>query len=246
MTIRAPRYRPRRINGYVPAMQYASDVIHNAPYDALFGPLALASATAIINAQSMAVAGFANLGQTGTAIGALVTDTIDAYATYNDTRFPYGPGWGRALQYVASGASTGTVTVRGKDYLGQPVTEAITLNGATPVNGKKAFKYIDSITWTVTAATTLNVGTTAILGLPYRMMNVLSEELAGVRVGTLGTLTTPDQTDPGTTTTGDPRGTYTPNSTLNGTSDLSAIFIPNFRLNTNNNGGLHGLAHFYS
>jgi hypothetical protein len=88
MAIRTPKYRPRRINGYVPAMQYSVDINHLGPYDVVFGPLVVASATAILNAQSMAVAGFANLSNTGGAIAALVTDTVDAYATYNDAKYP--------------------------------------------------------------------------------------------------------------------------------------------------------------
>jgi hypothetical protein len=56
----------------------------------------------------------------------------------------------------------------------------------------------------------------------------------------------PDYTDPGTTTTGDPRGTYVPNTTPNGAKVLSGVFIPNHRLNASGNGGLHGIQQFYS
>jgi len=240
MTARTPKYRPRRINGYVPALAYAVDVIDGGPLNVEFGPLAAASTTAILNAQSMATAGTATLG----GANALVTDTVDASS--GDGEFPYGPGFGRSLACVASGASTGTVTIVGKDYLGQPMKETVTLNGTTAVNTKKAFKYVDSVSWTVTAATTLSVGTTSRLGLPYRFDNVLTEQFADVRVSTLGTLTTPDLTDPATATTGDPRGLYVPNSTLDGASRLSAMFIVNKRLNASGNGGLYGIQHFFS
>jgi hypothetical protein len=66
--------------------------------------------------------------------------------------------FGRNITVVASGAATSNVTVYGKDYMGQPMTESFTLNGATPVVGRKAFKWVDRITAGITAATTINVG----------------------------------------------------------------------------------------
>ena len=234
---RTAKYQPRRSNMYVPAMAYASDVIHEGPFEVMFGPMANASATNILNAQSIAVAG---------STSTFLQDNTDPVQAANQAEFPYGPGFGRCLQIVLSGAGTPTITIRGRDYLGQPMTEVLTGNGATPVNGNKAFKYIDSITWTAVAATTLNVGTTNKLGLPYRMQNVLEEQLDNVRVATLGTLTTPSLVDPQTGTTTDPRGVYTPNSTLTGSAYLSAVFQPQNRLNASGNGGLHGLQHYYA
>lgn len=241
MVKRTPKYRPRRINNYVPAMGYSAAMVHEGPYDVRFGPMAVASTTAIINAQS-AAGGVTFVYGNPTATG-LITDNVDPVNTAVASEFPYGPGFGRCLQIVFGGASTVVVVVRGRDYLGQPMTENITGNGTTPVIGTKAFKYIDSIT-VPAVAQTISVGTTDKLGLPYKMMNIVAEHLDGVRVATLGTLVTPSLVDPQTATTTDPRGTYDPQSTLNGTAFLSATFLPSGDVNSSGNGGLHGLAHY--
>jgi hypothetical protein len=234
---RTSKYRPRRMNMYVASCGYAADVIHAGPFEVVFGPMAVASATNILSGQSIASA---------TNTSTLLQDNTDPVNTSFTADFPNGPGFGRCLQFVASGASTSVVTVRGRDYLGQPMTEAVTLNGATPVIGVKAFKWIDNIAWTATSATTMNVGTTDKLGLPYRMQNVTLEMLDGARVSTLGTFVGPSYTDPATATTTDPRGTYDPNSTLTGSAILSAVFLPNSKVNSNGNGGLYGLPHYYA
>ena len=67
-----------------------------------------------------------------------------------------------------------TFTVNGLDVYGYPMTEVITLSGttATTTNGKKAFKYIQSVTPSVTDATgNYSVGTQDIVGFPLRSDN---------------------------------------------------------------------------
>lgn len=236
MVQRTPKYNPRRVNNYVPAMAYMAGVIHSAPYEVIFGPMAVAAAANILSAQSIATAG---------STTTFLQDNTDPVQTAIQALYPYGPGFGRNLQFVASAPSTSTVTIKGRDYMGQPMVETVTLNGTTPVLGNKAFKYIDLISWTATAAVTINVGTGSRLGLPFKAVNVLAEMLDGARVGTLGTLVAPSYVDPQTATTNDPTGTYAPNSTLNGTAVLSAVFILDNKLNAAGNGGLHGLPHFY-
>jgi hypothetical protein len=238
MTQRKAKYYPRRNNAYVPRMDYAADIILDGPHEVRFGPMAVQNATSILNAQAMGSGGTATLGGT---IPLLQDNTDPVVPGVSQQGFPYGPGFGRNLRYVASAASTVVVSVAGRDYLGQPMTEAITLNGATPVVGKKAFKYIDNISWPA-AGVTLTVGTGAAFGLPYRMMNVLTESADGVAT-TLGTLVTPDLTDPATNLTGDTRGTYTPTTVPDGIKQISAVFIPNRTINAAGNGGLHGIAH---
>lgn len=217
---RVASFRNRRYNSYVPACGYAAEVIHNAAYQVDFGTPILAVAAGILSAQSIAAA---------VDTTTFVTDTADA---------PFG----RCVQVVASGAATSNVTVYGKDYLGQGMSESFTLNGTTPVVGLKAFKWIDRITAGITAATTINVGFHDKLGLPYRMSNVMEETVNGAE-GTVGTFIAGVLTDPQTTTTGDPRGTYDPNATLNGSTRILATFMPNNLLNANGNGGLYGIAH---
>jgi hypothetical protein len=180
------------VNYFVPDMQYHSDVSVNGlvrPY--LINAIPASSAVAILSAQSVAAAG---------SITAFV-------ASFNkDVMGDYG----RGVQVVLSAAGTGTVIIRGRDYLGQGMREDIALNGATPVLGKKAFKFIDSITNPVVGAVTMNVGTTDILGLPFCSDALVQENVNDAVPGAAGTFVAAVKTDPGTGTTGDPRGTYTP------------------------------------
>jgi hypothetical protein len=220
MTQRVANFRNRRYNTYVPACGYSADVIHGSAYEVDFLTPIAAVATGILNATSIAAA---------VDTSTFGSDTADA---------PFG----RNVTVVASGAATSNVTVYGRDYLGQPMAQSFTLNGATPVVGTKAFKWIDRITAGITAAVTINVGFGSALGLPYRMSNVLSETGNGANAA-VGTLAAPVLTDPQTTTTGDPRGLYTPTTALNGTNRILAKFMPYNVLNANGNGGLHGIAH---
>lgn len=237
MADRSSKYRPRRINRYTPAMGYHAGLVHAGPYEVDFGAPAVASATNIINA----VDATAGLDLTTT----LTIDNVDPVVAATQAEFPYGPGFGRCIQIVLGGAGTPAVNVYGRDYLGQPMRETLTAAGAVAVVGVKAFKYIDRVT-VAAVAQTFSMGTTDKLGLPFCMSNVLSEQLDGVRVATLGTLVTPSRVDPQTATTTDPRGTYDPQSTLNGTARLKVVFLPDRSLNSSGNGGLHGLAHYYA
>lgn len=212
---------PRRINAHVPNMEYAADV--------RFGGLGTIDIPApadktgylLVDDFSIAAAG-------GTPV--LLHD--------GDT----GAKFGRNLTVVASGAATSNVTVRGKDYLGQPMVESFTLTGATAVVGKKAFKYIEAIEYGVTAATTIDIGVGDVLGLPYRLekeLTVMVDHSAPAANGTFvaGLARGAAQS----ATTGDPRGTWTP----------SAATIPNGTRSYEitgkwDVGNLHGDPHFYA
>jgi hypothetical protein len=136
----------------------------------------------------------------------------------------------RALQYVSANAgdTTATLTVRGYDVFGVPMTETITLNGTTPVLGKKAFKYIVSVTTGVaTLVGNVSVGTTDTIGFPVRAD---SFSYVGVWVVDAGVsantgFTKPDLTPVATATTGDVRGTYTAQSAPDGTKRV--LFMQN-------------------
>ena len=205
---------------YVPACAYSAEVIHGSPYEVDFGTPIAAVAAGILAATSIA---------TAVDTSTFVTDTADA---------PFG----RNVTVVASGAAISTVTVTGKDYLGQPMNELLTLNGATPVIGVKAFKWIDRVVAGITAATTINLGFGSRVGLPYRM-SVCIGEIGNGAAAAAGTLTAPNLTDPQTTTTTDPRGLYTPTTALNGTNRIMATFLPYNILNASGNGGLFGIKH---
>lgn len=236
--IRSSKYHPRRINRYVPALAYHAAVNHSGPTEVNYGPVAVAAAANILSATNVV-----NAGSTTT----FLQDNTDPIIASVAEEFPNGPGFGRCLVIALSASSTGTVTVRGRDYLGQPMVETFSYAAATSATGVKAFKWIDQISWTAMGGTTtMNVGTTDKLGIPFRVNNIIGEVLDGARVGTLGALVAANLTDPQTATTTDPRGTYDPQSTLNGTAYLSVFFTFNSKLNTSGNGGLFGLAHFFS
>src|SRR5262252_3704384 len=219
-------FAPARISMYCPAMRYSSDVNYNGMTRVSFGSPAVASATNILSAQSI------NTAVTVDLTSSTINAVLDA---------PYG----RALQVVASGAATSTVQINGYDYLGQPMTETLTLNGATPVLGKKAFKYLRNAVCGLTAGTTINLGTQNIFGLPYKTIKV-DHETSDQALVAAGTLAEPVLTDPQTATTGDPRGTYTPTTTPDGSKVLTCDCMMQNDVNTSNRGGLHGIAQFSS
>lgn len=218
-------YWPRRINMYVPACRYHAEVVHRAPHRVDFGTPVVGDADAILNDTSAAAAG---------STSTLLLYELDA---------PYG----RCLTCTGSaGADTLVVTVRGWDYLGQPMTEVIVAGDDTPTAGVKAFKWLFDVAWTMDATETFDLGFGDKLGLPYAAIKCLSEELDGAIVSTLGTLVTPSRTDPATATTTDPRGTYDPQSTLNGSARLTATFLFGSEVNAAGNGGFFGLPHYYA
>lgn len=220
-----PTFYPRRLSQYVPAMAYASDVNMSGDTRISFGAPGVALATYYLSGQSINVAG------TVQASSLLNSATSDA-------------PWGRSLTLVASGAATGNVIVDGYDYLNQPMSETLALNGATPVNGNKAFASIRQVTYPTVSATTINLGTGAKLGLPYKVGRVLTEELSSVPVASVGTVANPGLTSPANATSNDPRGLYTPTSTLTGSAVLTATFEFMSDVDASNVGGLMGVPHF--
>jgi hypothetical protein len=213
----------RRINNYVPGMMYSADVNWNGGTRVNFGAPAAANATLVLNAGPISV-----------------TTPIDLSAV---TPFP--DTYGRNVTLVASAAYAGVVSIRGWDYLGQPIQEDITANGSTPVAGKKAFKSFLSYQSPTTGAVTLNIGSGTQLGLPYKALRV-AWEVGNGAAAAAGTLTQAILTDPQTSTTGDPRGTYVTTTTMNGTNIISAVFDFVNDVNSSRNGGLHGIRQFTS
>ena len=211
----------RFTSNYVPAMAYSADVNYNGGTRVNFGAPAANNATLLATALSVAAAGSTDLS--GSAV------------------FP--EPYGRVVSVVLSGAGTGNVTVRGWDYLGQPITEVLALNGAANVAGKKAFKSVGSITYPTVGAVTMNVGTGSALGLPYKALRCQFETANGVAAAA-GTLLPPVLTDPQTATTGDPRGTYNPTTSPDGSTVITAVFDMANDINAAGNGGLLGIKHF--
>ncbi len=217
-------------NYYVPGMQAGAQLGQLLDNRVFFGAPKLAAA----NANDVASGIAANGGTTASVANASMADA------------PFG----RNVVVKASGATGGnlTVTVVGRDYLGQPMRENIVVanaDGTNNIAGIKAFKYVDRIinSGTATNAVTFAVGFGARLGLPYNTIAVEREYVDGV-VGTAGTLVAGVRTDPQTATTGDPRGTYTPTATLDGVKVIAIDAQFTAHMNSNDRGGLHGIPHF--
>lgn len=187
----------RRISVRVPDLMYAADVGIDGICTVDIPAMPAALATGIINAQSVAAAGVA---------GPVVGFSPAVMGRY-----------GRNVSVVLSGAGTGNVTLIGYDYLGQAIKETIALNGATPVLSKKMFFDISGVQYPTVGAVTMNVGYGAVLGVPYKVLGTeLRGELMNDATPTAGALVAGVTTQ--TLTSGDPRGTYTPNTAPNGTN----------------------------
>lgn len=230
-------YSPRKINTYVPAAQYSADVNLNGPSRVDFGAPLVADADGILDGVAADDSG----PYTYTPDDFLMTGNANTIGEL-DGRY------GRCLTAVGSAAGvTQNLTVKGRDYLGQPISKTVAMNGTTPVAINVAFKWLDSITIAVGASgETIDVGWSDELGLPYKAIKVLSEEADDAPVGTLGTLTAPVLTDPATASTLEPRGLYNPQTTLDGSKVITGTFLFSNAVNSDGNGGLYGIQHYFA
>src|SRR3954449_4752426 len=103
MAIRYPTNFPQRINQRVPSMAYDAQIQQGGHVYVEFGAPTTASTTSILVAQDMTVA-----GSTTTFAVTYLPNTEGMMGRY-----------GRMLQCAGSGATTGTITIKGRDYLGQ-------------------------------------------------------------------------------------------------------------------------------
>lgn len=123
----------------------------------------------------------------------------------------------RNLTYKSSSASdtTQTITARGFDEYGVAMTETSpTLTGTTAVVGAKAFKTV--VSWQLNVAVsvgTVSIGTGVLLGVPVRVPSAAASlrDILNGATGTAGTWAPNDLSTP-SATTGDVRGTYSPNT----------------------------------
>lgn len=178
-----------------------------------FGAPLAASATAVIATQALSTTTLYSLTAAQVATATLdVPRTLAVKSSTTDT--------------------TQVVTVRGYDEYGVAMSESFTLNGTTAVVGLKAFKQVVSLQSNLTLAGTISVGTNAGgLGLPYYLApqtgtgvgNILKESQDGA-TPTAGTFIGGVQTK-ATATTGDVRGTVTPNVAPDGTKVYSVYMF---------------------
>ena len=220
---------PRTISQYVPLMEYASDVVGNAVIVSLGAPATL-DADGIWD-------GVSATDSATTYTSADYKNTFDGSATsLTSTSGMIDATYGRTLSCTGSAGSNHVCTISGRDYLGQPMKENITLSGTSVIAGVKAFKYVDKLEIAVGAAgDTCDVGWADKLGIPYAGTSLLSDTEDGVVAA--GALTAAVTTDPQTATTGDPRGTFDGASASNG----SIVQEIRYLCNTSN---LHGVAHY--
>lgn len=194
--------------------------------------------------------------------GGTITGSADGLLNY----IPYGqagtvrlwhPGalLGRAVSITSSTAQVASnFTVRGFDIYGFPMTETIALTSSITAGttaGKKAFKYILSVTPDTTDATnSYSVGTTDVIGLPIRSdhFNVGFEEDVSLMMNNAAIAATTGYTaaDPSaaTATTGDVRGTYALQTASNGTLLFMASQSPRLGALANPVTGLFGVTQY--
>lgn len=136
----------------------------------------------------------------------------------------------RAVRVHSAGDDTAaTFTVVGYDLYGYPMSETITGVNNGDASGKKAFKFITSITPAGTlSGSAVTAGTTDIYGFPmlssfFGDVSILWNSAAiTASTGYVAAVTT----SPATATTGDVRGTYAVQSASDGTKRLMIYCNP--------------------
>lgn len=136
----------------------------------------------------------------------------------------------RAVRVHSVGADTGaTFKVVGFDIYGFPMTETITGASGADANGKKAFKFVTSITPAGTlSGSAVTVGTQDVYGFPL-VTSFFHEALIFWNSASITANTgyvAADATSPATATTGDVRGTYAVQSPSDGTKRLALYVSP--------------------
>jgi hypothetical protein len=210
------------LNMYVPAMQWSSSLnMNETSVFSLGRPLAPGTPTPI------------SIPANGSGY---LTDPL----VFTDT--PYG----RNIVVAVTTAPTGSTSIRvfGEDYLGQPLVEDFAVAGAT---GKKPFYRIlgaRGMPTHTTALAAITVVRGANLSLPYKASIEWAKENNVFIDFAFAKWVAPDQTDPATATTGDPRGQYIPTATPDGVKEYVVSIRADSSLNANNNGGLHGIKQY--
>ena len=207
------------INMYVPAMQWSASLMANEGNVVSLGrPLAAGGPVAI------------DIPANGSGYAA-------SPIVFTDT--PYG----RTVTLAVTTALTGSTSVRifGEDYLGQPMVEDIVVAGGAM---KKPFYRIlgaRGMPGHTTAVAQVTVARGANLPLPFKASLEWAKE-AGLFIDlTFAKIVAPDLTDPATASSGDPRGQYIPTAALDGIKEIIVALRADPSVNSNNNGGLHGI-----
>lgn len=131
----------------------------------------------------------------------------------------------RNLVVDSGGADTSPIVFTGTDEYGNVMVESITLNGATAVAGKKAFKTITGAANTATISNGAFVGIGDVLGLPALLVDkgLVLAQLEDGAPATAGTLVAGLTSAVPTATNADVRGTYDPNSAADGAKAFQLV-----------------------
>lgn len=166
-------------------------------------------------------------------IGKLAIDLSPALVYFGNNRSTAVPdptkNLARCIGITAtSGAVGGAFLVSGYDLYGYPQTEKITVasspSGSTTTNGKKAFKFLSTVTPQVTDTKSYSVGTSDVFGFPLAIT-----EFPLARLGWAGSPVTSSAgfvaavSSTATNTTGDVRGTYAVQSASDATKVLQIL-----------------------
>jgi len=160
----------------------------------------------------------------------ILDDEVASDSASSTTTFLAQPDVPRALTATGTAGSNHLITVTGTDVYNAVIVELLTLSGTNVIAGVKAFKTVTSVAIASGAADdTFDLGVGDVLGLPYRvdagglLMAYADSALDLTTSAVIGTFVAAVTTDPATNITGDVRGTYNPNVTLNGTAIVKVL-----------------------
>jgi len=163
-------YYPRNISQYTPLMEFAADVVDGKHLVNLGAP-STADPNGIMNQ-------FACGATAATFTSANWATTFDGSSTHvgESVAGTLNGKFGRCLQLVSSAGADHTITVTGRDYLGQIMSEVFTLVNTVPQYGNKAFKYVDTVAVDAggQAGDTTDIGWTDRMGLPYKAEKIIA------------------------------------------------------------------------
>jgi hypothetical protein len=165
----------------------------------------------------------------GAAAAASSTFYINAHSADGSTQtVNKSPAVARNVTIVASGATTANVVISGLDTNGYPISETLALNGTTSVVGRKSYSKILTVALPTVAATTVDVGTGVVFGLPLQATEatVFLALVDGAADSSLGTFA-----NGGTTAGTDYYGTWSPATAPNGTHVFAMYYIPTSLVN---------------
>lgn len=148
--------------------------------------------------------------------------------------------FGEVVKLVAAGANAVAVTVKGYDYLGQRMVETITLNGATAVAGKKAFKFITDMSLAAGSANDISVKPSNVFGFQF---NAVGKDFI-TKNGVVDTTITVDVTKGAQTATSkDPRGVIDLATAAVG-DVVDVVYNVSDFVDADGKGGMLGVPHF--